>query len=147
MIKSISRRNNKIKEFITRDTTINKCRISGEKYKNTFTRNRKISCKDLLLMTLNKQGKSTSFEVRDFVLIKKGESKVEYSDEAYLKQRRKLNPDVFKEMNKIYLNDFYTEEKYVEKEKGYIICAIDGSKDEIPNTIKNRKEFGYAENQ
>lgn len=71
MIKSIKRRNNKIKDFIYNDDIRNLCRLTDKNYKNTFTRNRKISCQDLLLMTLNKQGKNTSFEIRDFMVRKK----------------------------------------------------------------------------
>lgn len=147
MIKSVKRRNNKIKDFIYSDNIRNICRLADEKYKNTFTRNRKISCQDLLLMTLNKQGKNTSFEIRDYMIRKKGDKSVMCTDEAYLKQRRHLNPEVFKQINEIYLKDFYEDKKYIKRKNGYIIFAIDGSKEEIPNTQKNREEFGYAENQ
>ena len=40
---------------------------------------------------------------------------MKYSDEAYLKQRRQLNPDVFKILNNEYLKDFYHEKKSVKK--------------------------------
>lgn len=70
---------------------------------------------------------------------------MEYSDEAYLKQRRHLNPEVFKEANKIYLTDFYDNDKVI-LEKGYLLCAIDGSTFEVPNTPKNREHFGYHKN-
>lgn len=135
-----------LRDFIFSSNINILCRLDEEKYKNTFTRNRKISCSDLLLMTLNKQGKTTSFEIRDFLIRKKGEKKVMYTDEAYLKQRRHLNPEVFKIMNKVYLEDFYKDKKYVERKKGYLILAIDGSKEEIPNTPQNREEFGCTEN-
>ena len=72
---------------------------------------------------------------------------VNYTDEAYLKQRRNLNPDVFKEMKKVYLQDFYKNPKYIKKRNGYILCAIDGSKIEIPNTELNRQIFGCEGNQ
>ena len=147
MKKSIKRRNNKIREFIYSDDIKHLCRLPEEKFKNTFTINRKISCQDLLLMTLNKQGKNTSFEIRNFIINKKGDKMVTYTDEAYLKQRRHLNPDIFKMINEIYLKDFYEDKKYILRKNGYIIFAIDGSKEEIPNTQKNREEFGYAENQ
>ena len=98
-------------------------------------------------MTLNKQGKNISFEIRDYELNKKGEMQVNYTDEAYLKQRRNLNPNVFKEMKKIYLQDFYERPKYIKKKNGYILCAIDGSKMEIPNTELNREIFGCEGNQ
>lgn len=98
-------------------------------------------------MTLNKQGKNVSFEIRDFELNKKGEKQVQYTDEAYLKQRRILNPDVFKEMKNLYLKDFYSKPKFIKKKNGYILCAIDGSKIEIPNTLLNRETFGSEGNQ
>lgn len=135
-----------LRDFIFSSNINSLCRLNEEKYKNTFTRNRKIACSDLLLMTLNKQGKTTSFEIRDFLIRKKGEKKIMYTDEAYLKQRRHLNPEVFKIMNKVYLENFYEDKKYVERKKGYLILAIDGSKEEIPNTPQNREEFGYTEN-
>lgn len=147
MIKSVKRRNDKIKDFIYNEDIRNLCRLSDKKYKNTFTRNRKISCQDLLLMTLNKQGKNTSFEIRDYIVRKKGDKKVMCTDEAYLKQRRHLNPAVFKKINEIYLKDFYEEKRYIQRKNGYILFAIDGSKEEIPNTQKNREEFGYTENK
>lgn len=137
----------KLRNFIYDEKTREKCRLQNEKHKNTFTRNRKIPFYDILLMTLNKQGKNISFEIRDYELNKKGEKQVNYTDEAYLKQRRNLNADVFKEMNTLYLKDFYEKPKYIKKKKGYILCAIDGSKIEIPNTPKNREVFGSEGNQ
>ena len=98
-------------------------------------------------MTLNKQGKNTSFEIRDYIVRKKGDKKVMCTNEAYLKQRRHLNPAVFKKINEIYLKDFYEEKRYIQRKNGYILFAIDGSKEEIPNTQKNREEFGYTENK
>ena len=133
-------RNDILKEFVFNEKTRELCRLEGEKYKNTFTRDRKIPVPDLLMLSLNKQGKTTSFEIRDYELKKKGLEKVEYTDEAYLKQRRLLNPNVFKEANRVYLQDFY-EGTEVTTAKGYIQVAIDGSKGEIPNTPKNRKFF------
>ena len=52
---------------------------------------------------------------------------VNYTNEAYLKQRMKLNPDVFKEMIKEYLQDFCENSKYIKKKNEYILCAIDGN--------------------
>lgn len=147
MKKSVKRRNNKIRKFIYSNNINYFCRLPGKKFENTFTRNRKISCQDLLLMTMNKQGKNTSFEIRDFTIKKKGDKMVTYSDEAYLKQRRHLNPNVFKQINDIYLKDFYEDKEYIERKNGYVLFAIDGSKQEIPNTPKNKEKFGYAENQ
>lgn len=147
MKKDIKYRYNILRKFIYDNETRKKCRLKNENYKNSFSRKRKIPFYDILLMTLNKQGKNVSFEIRDFELNKKGEKQVQYSDEAYLKQRRILNPDVFKEMKNLYLKDFYSKPKYIKKKNGYILCAIDGSKIEIPNTPLNRETFGNEGNQ
>ena len=147
MKNNIKTRFRKLRNFIYDEKTREKCRLNDEGHKHTFTRNRKIPFYDILLMTLNKQGKNISFEIRDYELNKKGEMKVNYTDEAYLKQRRNLNPDVFKEMKKVYLQDFYENPKYIKKKNGYILCAIDGSKIEIPNTELNRQIFGCEGNQ
>lgn len=69
-------------------------------------------------MTLNKQGKNVSFEIRYFELNKKGEKEVQYSEEAYLKQRRILNPEMFKGMNTLYLSDFYFRPKEIKNKNG-----------------------------
>lgn len=147
MKKDIKYRYNILRNFIYDNETRKKCRLKNDKYKNSFTRKRKIPFYNILLMTLNKQGKNVSFEIRDFELNKKGEKQVQYTDEAYLKQRRILNPDIFKEMKNLYLKDFYSKPKFIKKKNGYILCAIDGSKIEIPNTPLNRERFGSEGNQ
>lgn len=148
MISKVLERKDLIMNFIYEEETRERSRLSGEKYKNTFTRDRKIPLPDLILLTLNKQGKTTSFEIRDYEINKKGGTSVSYTDEAYLKQRRILNPEVFKEANKIYLESFYNDEdNNIIKNKDYIVCAVDGSQDEVPNTPENRKHFGTPKSQ
>ncbi len=139
---SLIQRINYLKNRIFDKRTRKLCRLQCKD--KSFTRNRKISFSDVLLLTLNKQGQNTSFEIRDYEINKKGESNVNYTDEAYLKQRRQLNPEVFKELNKGYLKNFYHEKKCVKRYKGYVVWAIDGSKDEIPNTDENRQIFGVV---
>ncbi len=140
MKKSVNRRRKYLRNRIYDERTRMLCRNNMET--KLFSRDRKITFSDLLLLTLNKQGRNVSFEIRDYEINKKGEQKVNYSDEAYLKQRRQLNPEVFKELNRGYLKDFYNEKKYVKKYKGYVVWAIDGSKIEVTNTEQNRKELG-----
>lgn len=103
MKNNIKIRYRKLRNFIYDERTRQKCRLNDNEHKHTFTKNRKIPFYDILLITLNKQGKNVSFEIRDYELNKKGKMQVNYTDEAYLKQGRKLNPDVFKE--KIYKNN------------------------------------------
>lgn len=102
---------------------------------------------DILLCSLNKQGLNTDFELRKYLIFQKGLSEVNITKEAYLKQRRKLNPEVFKVLNSYYLSNFYNCCKNeVKKFKGYLIFAIDGTDFEIPNTKINRDYFGRSAN-
>lgn len=64
------------------------------------------------------------------------------SDAALLKQREKLNEDIFKELNKNSLIDFYKLFKKEAKDyKGYILTNIDGCDCEISNTPPAKKRY------
>ncbi len=142
---SVVKRKNKIKDIIESDEIKNWCRLNGQ---NTFTRKRKIYCQDLIYLSLNKKAKTTSIEIRDYEKNVKGNDIVNYTDEAYLKQRRHLNPLVFKRLNNAFLDSFYNETPdEVNTTKGYILLGIDGSKYEVPNTPQNREHFGFQTNQ
>lgn len=143
MNKEIIRRKNILRNFFFSENTRELCRLEN---KNSFSRNRKITFSDILLMTYNKQAKTTSIEIRNYEKNMKGKENVEYTNEAYLKQRRNLNPEVFKEGNKVYLQDFYKSENVI-YDKDYLVMAIDGSKFEVPNTPQNREFFGIQKTQ
>ncbi len=143
MLEVITRKK-EIKKFLYDENTRIYCRLDGE---NTFIRNRKIPFTDLLLITLNNKAKTTSMEIRDYELNVKGKEKVNYTDEAYLKQRRHLNPQVFKEANKVFISSLYNESNDAKKYKDYLVFAIDGSKYEVPNTPQNREYFGVQTTQ
>ena len=104
-----------------------------------FIRKRKITVKDIILYCLNKKGLTTKMEIEEFVQICEIP---EISTPGFLKQREKLNPEVFKYLNdnsmKLFYEDFKSD---VKTYKGYLLIAEDGSDFEIPNTIKTRKEF------
>lgn len=66
--------------------------------------------------------------------------KLDISVQALAKQRENLNEDVFKELSKLSLIDFY--EKFPEEVKiynGHVLIGIDGSDCEVPNTPETRK--------
>ena len=72
----------------------------------------------------------------------KKRGKDEVSSPALLKQREKLNEEVFKELNKESLKDFYKLfPKEVKTYKGYVLTAIDGSDCEVPNTPITRERY------
>ena len=97
-----------------------------------WTRHRKMPLSYILLCTLAKKGLSTVMELYHFF---KDDMKIEQrvSKQDYLRQRQKLNPDVFKQLNQSYLRHFYSGQE-VKCWHGYIVLAIDMSKVEIPNS-------------
>ena len=117
----------------------NNLNIRCRKLEKDFSRNRKLTPKDLILYTLNNRGKTTKMELYDFIQ----EYNIEaVSSPALLKQREKLNEDIFKELNKESLIRFYGKfPQEVKTYKGYVLGAIDGSDCEIPNTKETRERY------
>ena len=99
----------------------------------------------IIYSILLRKGKTLSMDLRDF--FKKTGKNSSVSRQAYMKQRRKLNPEVFRRLNDFYLNDFYDSEEEVLTWKDYVVMAIDGSKAEIPNSEANRNKYGIAQNK
>ena len=126
---------NALKRKIDSDSLVEKCR----KNQKDFTRNRKLQPKDLVLFTLNNRGKTLKMELYDYI---KEFNIEEVSSPALLKQRAKLNENVFKELSKESLIDFYGKFKNeVKTIKNYLLFAIDGSTCEVPNTPETRERY------
>ena len=141
------------KSYIKRFKQLSK-HLSGEEIKacarlpgsgeQTFTRNRKMPLKDIILCCLAKKGLTTVFELRNYFRQRNNGMKI--SKQGYLQQRKRLNPDVFSSLNDEYLMDFYNSGE-AELWNGYLLLAIDGSKAEVPNSKENRERFGAITNQ
>ena len=114
----------------------------GRNSKKYFTRKRKMDFEKLIHYILNKKGLCTNMEINNF--FNKIDEDTNMSAKALLDQRLKLNPEVFIDLNNMYLQGFYEEYKDtdVKTYKGYILKAIDGSDFEIPNTKRSKDTFG-----
>ena len=105
-----------------------------------FTRKRKIGPKELIIYNMNKKGLSSKMEEYHFFKITGYES---ISTPGMLKQREKLNPEIFRHLNDGLLNVYYKDCKEEMKlYKGYLLTATDGSEFEIPNTKTSKENFG-----
>jgi hypothetical protein len=113
--------------------------------KGSWMRNRDMPLADILRCTLCKKGLTATMELRQYFQAA-GKMRQMVSKQDYLRQRQKLNPEVFRLLNRKYLQNFY-EGKEVKKWHGMVVLAIDGSRVEIPNSAENRREYGGSENK
>ena len=121
----------------------NAARLIGDH--SSWTRQRDMPLEDILMCTLAKKGLSATMEVRHyFQAMEKTEQTVSKQD--YLRRRQKLNPEVFKILNKNYLKRFYSGQEAV-RWQGYLVMAVDGSRAEIPNSEENRQTYGESINK
>lgn len=115
----------------------------GENIKN-FTRKRKVNPKDIVLYLLNKKGMSQKMEIELFNDI----GDYDISTPGMLKQRDKFNPKAIVYLNNRLINNFYKKNnKGIKTWKGFILCAIDGSEFEVPNTKESNELFKRSKNQ
>lgn len=114
---------------------VSKCRKSNK----DFIRNRKLTPKELILYNLNNRGKTIKMELNEFIEKCNIDT---VSDAALLKQREKLNEEIFRVLNNEAMTDFYTNFKdEVKTFKGYLLLAKDGSDCEVPNTKETRERY------
>lgn len=127
--------------FIQKELMTSRIIVKSRMRKSDFTRKRKIGPKELIEYNLNKKGLSSKMEKYNFLRVTGYE---DISTPGLLKQREKLNPEVFKYLNEGTLKIFYNECKdEVKLYKGYVVTAIDGSDFEIPNTKTAKQEYCY----
>jgi hypothetical protein len=112
---------------------------------SSWSRQRNMPVSDILACTLAKKGLSAVMELRQYF---QSADKVEQtvSKQDYFKQRQKLNPEVFRLLNRNYLKRFYGGHEAKEW-KGHLVMAVDGSRAEIPNSQENREVYGESINK
>lgn len=125
----------KIKNTIRSD----KARIKYRNNEKSFIRDRKMNFEKVVLYGINKRGLTSKMEIEEFTELI---NMTDISAPAVLKQRLKLNSEIYLDMMRENLKGFYTEFKSeVKLFHGYILAAIDGSDFEIPNSKKTREKF------
>ena len=98
------------------------------------------SFNDYLLFILSNKGKSLTLEIENFV-----ETRFDDNDEklitkeAVSKQRQKINPELFIDLNDNFMKEFLESEEYELFVDDKIVLLVDGSKSEIPNTPESKK--------
>lgn len=122
-------------ELMSSESFQNRCRLLKPTH---FTRNRKMPLGKLILTTLFRKGRSLKIELKEF---SKRLKNTEISKVGYLKQRMKLNPQVFLETARFHAKQFYESNIMLKKYKGYLVFACDGSDINIPSTPENKEKF------
>ena len=116
-----------------------KARIKYRNNEKSFIRDRKMNFEKVVLYGINKKGLTSKMEIEEFTELI---NMTDISAPAVLKQRLKLNSEIYLDMMRENLKGFYTEFKSeVKLFHGYILVAIDGSDFEIPNSKKTREKF------
>lgn len=116
-----------------------KIKNCARKKEEDFTRKRKMNISEHLEMILTKKGKSLQMELREKG--KKTEKKI--SKQAYSKARNKINPEVFLELNRLYINDIY-KTREIKTFYDYLLLAVDGSTNELPNDKELKEYYGES---
>lgn len=120
--------------------------------KNDFTRKRKQSFSGTLIFMLNRITKTLSVEIHSFInhfRVIQGSSNVEeFTKSAFVQYRKKIKSEVFIDLSRILINEFYTDnEGSIELWNGLRLLAVDGSRVTLPVTQELQEEFGVAKNQ
>jgi hypothetical protein len=111
-----------------------------------FSRERKMTFKNLILYMLNNSKKSSQIEIQNyfdnFIEIEEVMSK-----QAYSQARLKIKYEAFEALNYNIMDTIYVTNRYAKFWDEYRISAIDGSILEIPNTEILRGIFGFSKNK
>lgn len=101
---------------------------------------------------LNLLTKSLSLEIENFVVYLKKDCGLlnfkSFTKSAFVQYRKKINPDVFKRLSSIIVNEFYTDnDAAIKLWNGFRVLSVDGSRITLPKTKELKKEYGEARNQ
>lgn len=118
-----------------------------EKYKNkitAFSRKRKLSFEDCIMILLNKKARNMQTEVDEYFK-QKGEESV--SRQGFAKARENINPEAILAINKSIIEDFEVQNTDKKLYKKHRIFSIYGSYISLPNSTQAIAEYGFSTNQ
>lgn len=138
----------KLRELIFSDALMLKFRMKEQ----DFTRNRKQPFVATLLLMLNMLRKTLAIEIDNFLShFKDGislKNAKTLSTSAFVQNKRKINPAVFKYLSSVVRDNFYAEENTnVKVFMGFRVLAVDGSWITLPCTSKLKAHYGATKNQ
>ena len=97
---------------------------------------------------LNFLRKSLSMEIDNFLQFFKSDGIKKFTKSAFVQARMKIKPEVFKELSKTLIDEFYTDNELgVKLWKGFRLLAVDGSRITLPITKELKNLYGEAKNQ
>ena len=115
---------------------------SKDGLKGVFTRNRKLTIKNLIVLIMSSSSSIQRDLDRFFASLKKNDFSIrEVTKGAFSQARAKLNPNAFKDLNQVAVDTFY-EQNLVYTWHNMRTLAIDGSTLMLPNHASIKEEFG-----
>ena len=120
----------------------------SRKYLNndkSFTRNRKLSLRDTILYPLLQQGHTNSREANDYIRTITGDEFAMISQQAIGEKRGYIDPQVYEDMYKDYVDELYDTFFDDLNIKDYIVLAGDTTVIKVPNVSKTKEGFPVEE--
>ena len=94
----------------------------------------------------------SSLEIQNFVAHIQGECGVNnfksFTKSAFVQSRKKIQPDVFKKLSALLVDEFYTDNELgIKLWNGFRVLAVDGSTLTLPFTKELKTIYGLTKNQ
>ena len=139
-----------VENFINSSNNFIRSKITKENYRiseKDFTRNRKLPFENVVLFMLRLLRKTIQIELNNF-LKELSSSTKSITSSAFVQSRKKLKPDLFYDLNKVIVNEFYSDnDENVKLFKGLRLLSVDGSTIQLPFTDELKETYGIYKNQ
>jgi len=112
--------------------------------RKAFTRVRKWTFMDYVIFILGNKGRSSAIEIEEYVEDRWDDESKIISKQALSKQRLKIKPKIFKDMNIDFIRDVFNSSEFKHDFKDYTTLLVDGSDFQLPNIKITKEEFNVA---